>query len=264
MPVLDINSCVEKVRFTSIKIRKKLLLSIFFFFIASSNVFAAPIAIDYLSSFLYSADMGSMSIEDTQIGSGFNEFGVSGFETTYANNLNVYNFGTVTWAITNRTGANLSNTRFFGFLDAEITESGNSFFNEYGELVSVTGSGAGDTSADYWEIDEPGFAFGDIYDNIVYDGMLDNFNNVPSGLEEDVSLALGFDIGNFLADQTLLATFTISDQDIGGLRHVDPGSTTSFYFNGTAELLPIEVPEPNSLFLLALGLLLHRARRISC
>lgn len=264
MQTLTIISCIQYIRNTSQQIRNKLFITAFLVCAVNANLGAAPIAIDYLSAFINSSDIGVFSIEDTQTGNGFNEFGVSGFETTYTNNLNADNFGTFTWTITNRTGINLSNTRFFGFLDAEITEPGNSFFNEYGELVSVAGSGAGDTSADSWEIDEPGKVFGDIYENILYDGMLDNLNNVPLGLEDDVSLALGFDIGEFLIDQTLLAIFTISNQNIGGLRHVDPNSMTSFYFNGTAELLTMEVPEPNSLFLLALGLLMYRMRRITC
>jgi len=231
---------------------------------STANVNAALIDIAYLSSFINSSDIDPTSIEDTQIGSGFNEFGINGFETTFTNGLNSENLGTFTWTITNRTGGDLSNTRFFTLLDAEVTEPGNSFFNEFGSLESVTGSGAGDINADLWEIDEPGLLFGDIYDNILYGGTLDNTNNVPSGLEDDVALALGFELGMFLTDQTLMATFTISDQNIGGLSHTDPNSNITLYFNGTVELLPIEVPEPNSLFLLALGLMLYRIRRIAC
>jgi hypothetical protein len=264
MLFLRMLSCIEHVHSFKKRLQNKLCLIVVLVCASTANVNAALIDIAYLSSFINSPDIGAYSIEDTQIGAGYNEFGVNGFETTFVNGLSADNLGTFTWSITNRTGNDLANTQFFSLLDAEITEPGNSFFNEYGTLESITGSGAGDIAADSWEIDEPGLLFGDIYDNIVYGGVLDNTNNVPSGLEEDVSLALGFDVGTFLADQTLLATFTISDQNIGGLSHTDPNSEVRFYFNGTVELLPITVPEPNSLFLLALGLMLYRMRRIAC
>ena len=264
MLFLRMLSCIKHIRSFKKRLQNKLFLIVVLVCASTTNVNAALIDIVYLSSFINSPDIGVDSIEDTQIGAGFNEFGTNGLMTTFVNGLNANNLGTVTWSITNLTGAALSNTRFFSLLDAEITEPGNSFFNEFGDLVSVNGSGAGDIGADSWEIDEPGLLFGDIYDNILYNGLLDNTNNVPSGLEDDVSLALGFEVGDFLANQTLLATFTISDQNIGGLRHTDPNSNVAFYFNGTVELLPIDVPEPNSLFLLALGLMLYRIRRITC
>jgi hypothetical protein len=262
VPFIEIVFHIKNKYFT-LKETSKYLSLIVLLIICSANtkVSAAPIAIDYFSSFLNSTDIGAISIEDTQIGSGFNEFGAAGFDTIFVNNLNADNLGSVSWTITNKTGGDILGTSFFSFLDAEITEPGNSFFNEYGELVSVTGSGAADTSADSWEIDEPGFSFGNIYDNIVYDGMLDNTNSVPSSSVNDVSLALGFNVGDFLVNQTLVATFTISDQNIGGLSHTDPDSMTKFYFNGTVELLPITVPEPKTLFLLALGLVLLTMRR---
>jgi len=261
MLFLRMLSCIEHVHSFKKRLQNKLCLIVVLVCASTANVNAALIDIAYLSSFINSPDIGAYSIEDTQIGAGYNEFGVNGFETTFVNGLSADNLGTFTWSITNRTGNDLANTQFFSLLDAEITEPGNSFFNEYGELVSVTGTGAGDTSADSWEIDEPGFSFGNIYDNIVYGGTLDNTNNVPSGLEDDVSLALGFNIGDFLTNQTLVATFTISNQNIGGLSHNDPNSMTTFYFNGTVELIPITVPEPKTLFLFAFGLMLFKMRR---
>jgi hypothetical protein len=255
--------CMTRVQFRIKNIQLRLSLLTILILGTSAPANAALIDIAYFSSFLNSPDIGSLSIEDTQIGAGFNEFGGAGLETIFTNNLDAENLGTVTWTVTNHTGGDLSNASFFSFLDAEITEPGNSFFNEYGNLVDVSGGGAGDINADSWEIDEPGLVFGDIYDNILYNGALDNTNNVPSGLEDDVSLALGFDVGDFLDSQTLVATFTISDQNIGGLSQTDPDSMTTFYFNGTVELLPLSVPEPSSLVLFTLGLLSFGVRRIA-
>ena len=70
------------------------------------------------------------------------------------------------------------------FLDIEIDELVNTFFNEFGSVVGAPGAGLS------WEIDEPGYVFGDIYTNFVA-GALDGTNGVPSGSPDDVSFALG-------------------------------------------------------------------------
>jgi len=234
-----------------------------FLLILNSTARAVPVDIAQLASFINATELGSYSLEDTQIGSGFNDFAGAGLDSVFSNGLDANNLGTVTWQITNNTGFNLTNVNYFGFLDAEITEPGNSFFNEYGSLINVSGTGSGDIEADSWEIDEPGFLFGDVYDNLVA-GALDNSNAVPSGLNDDVSLALGFDVGELLSGQTLIASMTISDQNIGGLSHTDPNAGFTLFFNGTVELQPIAVPLPSSLFLLALGLMLINVKRVTC
>ncbi len=211
-------------------------------------------AINQFAAFINSPNLGIDSLEDTQIGSGFNYFSGSGLNVSFTNLLSTDNLGNVTWEITNNSGSDLSNVMFFGFLDAEIDEPINSYFNDSGALVSVIGTGSTDTAADSWEIDEPGFVFGDIFDNLL-DGSLDDSNNVPAGLEDDVSLGLGFDVGTLLAGQSLLATFDISMSDIGGLSHTDPDSNITFYFNGNVSVQDIPpVPEPATLMLLIIGL----------
>jgi len=230
---------------------------------AGNTAQAMPIDIVQLAGFINSPGLGATTLEDTRIGSGVNDVASAGFDVSFVNNLNADNFGSVTWSLTNRTGANLNNVSFFAFLDAEITETGNSFYNEFGERVSVTGSGATDSAADSWEIDEPGFLFGDIYDNLLA-GALDNINNVPNGLDDDVSLALGFDIGDLLMDQVLVATLTISTLNIGGLSHTDPDSLFTYYFNGIAEVIPIEIPLPPTWGLMLLSFVfLERFKKYS-
>jgi hypothetical protein len=215
---------------------------------------AWPIAIYQYSAFIHSPDLGAFSLQDTQIGPVLDEFSGAGLNVTFTNTLDADNFGNVTWEVTNDTGGDLFDVKFFGFLDAEIDEPVNSFFNESGALVSVTGAGSSDTAADSWEIDEPGFVFGDIFDNLL-DGSLDNLNSVPAGQEDDVSLALGFDIGTLLSGQSLLATFDTSLDNIGGLSHTDPDSDITFYFNGSVALQDVSsVPEPGTLMLLLVGM----------
>ena len=215
------------------------------------------ITIYQYSVFINSPDLGLSSFEDTQIDlelNASNNFADAGLDVTFNNSLNVDDIGNVSWRVVNNSGRDLTDVSFFGFLDADIDESINTFFNESGALVSITGAGASDTAADSWEIDEPGFVLGDIYDNILA-GILDNLNAVTAGLEDDVSLALGFSIGTLLSGQSLLAKFDISLNNIGGLSHTDPDSNITFYFNGSVALQYVnDIPEPGIFLLFVTGL----------
>ena len=215
------------------------------------------ITIYQYSVFINSPDLGLSSFEDTQIDlelNASNNFADAGLDVTFNNSLNVDDIGNVSWRVVNNSGRDLTDVSFFGFLDADIDESINTFFNESGALVSINGAGASDTAADSWEIDEPGFVLGDIYDNILA-GILDNLNAVTAGLEDDVSLALGFSIGTLLSGQSLLAKFDISLNNIGGLSHTDPDSNITFYFNGSVALQYVnDIPEPGIFLLFVTGL----------
>ena len=139
-------------------------------------------------------------------------------------------------------------------------ESGKGFISRldvaFAKLLSVAnfiaGSGSSDAQADSWEIDEPGFVFGDIYNNMQA-GVLDN--SVGTANPDDVSLALGFNIGDLLAGETLTAIFEISLTDNGGLYHYDPDAQTGFWYNGSVAKAGVSVPEPSSFVLLAIGML---------
>jgi len=63
---------------------------------------------------------------------------------------------TLTYSFLNNTGASLSGVQFFSFLDAEIDEPINTFFNEFGGMSGTAGAGSVDSDPDSWEIDEPG------------------------------------------------------------------------------------------------------------
>ncbi len=150
---------------------------------------------------------------------------------------------------------------FDAFFDHEIDESTNTFFNEFGD---ASGSAAA-TQGLSWEIDEPEFVFGDIYSNFL-DSTLDNSNNVPQGLEDDVSMAMGWDF-NLALDEVATISLLLSETDNGGgfyLTHSDPDSNSSFYLSSTLEIS--RVPEPSILLLLGIGMLgmvaSNRRRRI--
>ena len=117
------------------------------------------------------------------------------------------------------------------FVDHEIDQVLNTFFNEYG--TAVGGPSAGQS----WEIDEPGWVFGDIFTNFS-GSALDDTNGVPSGSEDDVSMALGWDV-TLAAGETALASFTVStNQPTGGfyLSQTDPDSQATIYFSSTKQI----------------------------
>ncbi len=204
-------------------------------------------------AFLNSSTLGATSL--AYLDSGVDDFAGSGIDLTYTNGLDGSGYGSLTWEFANNTSSTLSDVSLFGYVDAEIVETFNTFFNEYGEYVGITGAGSGDINPDSWEIDEPGYVFGDIYDNLL-SGSLDNTNAVPMGFEDDVSFALGFELGDILAGETWTMTLMISETDIGGLFHGDDASDEGAFVNGTVVVEPATtVPEPSVLLMFLLGTL---------
>ena len=182
--------------------------------------------------------------------------------TGFFSTLDPNNLGTLGWSFTNTTGSALLNVSFFGFLDADIDRNLNTFFNEYGVLVdlslpaSAPGGAIGATS---WQIDEPGFVFGTILNDLAA-GSLQNANFVSSATPDDVSLALGFVIGNLAPGQTANLTLRLSLTSIGGLQQFDPDSNSGFFLNGYSTIgaleqppPPSDVPEPSTWALYAAG-----------
>lgn len=168
-------------------------------------------------------------------------------------------FGLFGWTFTNPRASALDNIWWFGFIDADIDRDSNTFFNEYGEFVSLTlppGAPANAIPAASWQIDEPGFVFGTVI-NDLQSGALRNQNFVPATSRDDVSLALGFNLGSLQPGESAMATFYLSRTAAAGLRQVDPDSGASFYFNGfvVREAAPDTggAPEPGTFALIAVG-----------
>jgi len=106
-----------------------------------------------------------------------------------------------------------------------------------------------------WEIDEPGYVFGDIYDN-----MLDNTNSVPAGLEADVSFALGW---NFTLAAGDLVTINLNLSDVLNtsgfyLQHTDNEVGSNFDLSESvyywSDLTISPVPVPAAIWLFGSGL----------
>jgi hypothetical protein len=158
------------------------------------------------------------------------------------------------------------------FLDIELDEILNTWFNE-------TGSAVGTAAADQtWEIDEPGFGeidyIGDIFDNfmhstldgmVFYDGIFDEFLTDYGRDTDDVALAMGWDFV-LAADEIATIAFSIgTTAPTSGfyLGQFDPHSERSVFLSSA---LSIEgggttVPEPGTLSLLGLGLIVMAGLR---
>ena len=147
---------------------------------------------------------------------------------------------------------------FAVFVDHEIDEAVNTFFNEFGSTSGAPGAGLS------WEIDEPGYVFGDIYDNFKA-GALDGSNGVPDTAPDDVSMAMGWDF-TLAASQkaTIELTLSLAPPRSGFyLQQTDPDSVVSVYFASSKAISDTGVvPEPGTVVLLLSGLVLIAAARL--
>lgn len=169
-------------------------------------------------------------------------------------NMAGFDLGTGLGAIT-IASSGTGNHRVGLFLDHDIVDGLlNSYDNESGVTLGPPASGLS------WEIDEPGYRFGDIFDNFNA-GALDNTNSVPATAPNDVSMAMFWDF-TLAAGESATVSFAVSDalqQGVFTLAQTDETAQditiylTSTLEGGTPTVTP--VPEPGTLLLAGAGLL---------
>jgi len=169
------------------------------------------------------------------------------------------------YEISNTSSSAIDDVFFVSFLDAEIAEPTNTFFNEHATTRGTLAAGQS------FEVDEPGFASGDIFDN-ARAGLLDGTNVLAGpGQADDVSLALGWTFGTLDAGELETLEFMISeDGDSLGDFAIDQrdgapdASPTIITFSSRRVPSIMEpIPEPSALLLFASGAFVtaHATRR---
>jgi len=179
----------------------------------------------------------------------YNTFGSGGFGVNYSDTV-VDSLGSLTWSITNNSGVDIVNSEFTGFLDIDL---GIVFFDNFGALYASPD----DVNAHYdsWEIDDRDPFFGDIYEHVQNIAPLDDTNALPAGSPGDVSMALGFDIDDWLDGETIIVTFLISDTLVGPAAlaqfdGLDTAQSDGVYFSGSIDRVSvIPIPGSGGLFL---------------
>ncbi len=168
---------------------------------------------------------------------------------------NISSFDTTTGLGSISVMVNGNGSHYVGlFVDHDINRIGNTgFFDEFGD-TSVAPPAPGQS----WEIDEPGFVFGDIFSNITA-GTLDNSNGVPLSsfpLGEDVSMALAWDFLLSPLDKKATVTFNVGEvAPLSGfyLSQEDSLTGEKIFFSSNLDIEP--VPEPTTIALLGIGIL---------
>lgn len=141
---------------------------------------------------------------------------------------------------------------FDAFFDHEIDEAINTFFNETGAATGIVAAGQS------WEIDEPGFISGDIFENFqasVLDNGIGNSIHGNTVFPDDVSMAMGWDFALAVGEQaTINILLSLSPPSSGFfLTHTDPDSNESISLSSTLSIS--QVPVPAAIYLFGSGLL---------
>jgi hypothetical protein len=138
------------------------------------------------------------------------------------------------------------------FVDHELSQALNTYFNESGEAVGTPAVGQS------WEIDEPGYINGDIYENL-QGSLLDNaigtsiYGNTT--FPDDVSMALAWnfvvpDLGGGEWAEVVFHLGTAVPLGSFYLRHFDPDSGENVYFSSDLSVVPL----PGAALLASFGL----------
>ena len=231
--------------------KKILYLGLVLIFGASGGIFpaaAADVALYdmafYVDGIFYESRSASPSTDPTTMTLPAN-LNVSGFNLTTG-------LGTLVWT-TSTPGYH----KFLSFFDHEIDEAINSFFNETGKTLGSLQ--VPPPSPLFWQIDEPGYTVGDIY-NEFKNATYENENMFGATIlgQEDVSMGIGRDFtldNNQRAIFTLVLGTTPPPLGVNALWQYDPESDASVFLSESYEVRNTSVtPIPGTLILMVSGL----------
>ena len=129
------------------------------------------------------------------------------------------------------------------FVDHEIDEPINTFYNETGATSGTPAAGQ------TWEIDEPGWVSGDIYENLELSDATGSWldNGIGTSVygdttfPDDVSMAMGweFTLGGGLYAEIDFLLSDIAPPSGFYLQHNDPDSPESVYFSSSLNIVPV-------------------------
>ncbi len=147
--------------------------------------------------------------------------------------------------------------KFLSFFDHEIDETTNTYFNEIGKTygpLQLPPPGPW-----YWQIDEPGYTVGDIYNEFLV-ATFENENKSAARGPDDVSMGIGRDFTLASGEMAILSLVLTTNEPVGhdALWQFDPdsnnGAGASIYLYATFATVPTVVPLPGTLLLLGSGL----------
>ena len=141
---------------------------------------------------------------------------------------------------------------FDAFFDHDIDEFINTYFNETGAATGIVAAGQG------WEIDEPGYINGDIFENFqasVLDNGIGSSIYGNSLFPDDVSMAMGWDFALAAGEQASIDILLDLSAPSSGffLTHADPDSNLCIYLSSTISIS--QVPIPAAVWLFGSGLI---------
>jgi hypothetical protein len=204
---------------------------------------------------------GAWAVEITLYDWAFNVNGTKFESVQGTNNFsilpNYFNYGSFTQStglgtitITYNPGT-IGNHYLLAFFDHEIDQP--PFSNETGATTGTSVAGQS------WEIDEPGWVKGDIYENFE-DNALDNEIGISiygnTIFPDDVSMAMGWDF-TLASGEWAVITLSLGETAPAGfyLQHTDPDSQYSLYLSSGLEVRGggNVIPEPGTMLLLGSG-----------
>ncbi len=140
---------------------------------------------------------------------------------------------------------------FDAFFDHEITETGNTYYNESGVAVGIAATGQS------WEIDEPGWIDGDIYQNFEasrLDGLIGKSVYGDTFFPDDVSMAMGWDFSLAMNEKAVISLTLSEIMPTSGFYLMQSDSDSNKKIFLSSSLAVSAIPEPSILLLFGVGL----------